>query len=36
MKLMMAVVQKDDASMLSSALIEKGFSVTKLSRREDF
>lgn len=36
MKLMIAVVQKDDASMLSSALIEKGFSVTKLSTTGGF
>lgn len=36
MKLIIAVVQKDDASMLSSALVDKGFSVTKLSTTGGF
>ncbi len=36
MKLIIAVIQKDDASMLSSALVEQGFSVTKLSTTGGF
>jgi uncharacterized protein YaaQ len=36
MKLIIAVVQKDDASVLSSTLIENGFYVTKLSTTGGF
>ena len=36
MKLVLAIVSKDDSSMVSSALTQEGFSVTKLATTGGF